>query len=84
MKKFVSVFCLLFVAVAMMAATSHVKHVTFYADSLLPPPCWSSLYQVCMLLFFPVVFVSECTTKSVGSPTTSLAAASTREKGNLT
>ena len=34
MKKFVSVFCLLFVAVAMMAATSHVKHVTAIGEVL--------------------------------------------------
>lgn len=34
MKKFVSVVCLLFVAVAMMAATSHVKHVTAIGEVL--------------------------------------------------
>ena len=34
MKKFVSVFCLQFVAVAMMAATSHVKHVTAIGEVL--------------------------------------------------
>ena len=34
MKKLVSVVCLLFVAVAMMAATSHVKHVTAIGEVL--------------------------------------------------
>ena len=34
MKKLVSAVCLLFVAVAMMAATSHVKHVTAIGEVL--------------------------------------------------
>lgn len=49
------------------------QRVISYNDflrGLTPPLRWPSLYLIYMLLFFFVVFVSECATKSVGSPTT--------------
>lgn len=53
-----------------------ISYIDFLRGLTPPPPLLVIVIPSLYAAFFPVVFVSECTTKSVGSPTTSLAAAS--------